>query len=343
MITKKIRMMKVAVFSTKSYDKEYLDRANEENAHELVYFESPLNIKTAMLAENFDAVCVFVNDEITKDVIEYFKKINIRLIVLRCAGFNNVNIESACQQDIKVLRVPAYSPTAVAEHAVALILTLNRKTHKAYNRVREGNFSIERLTGFELSGKTVGVIGTGRIGAAFANIMKGFGCKVLAYDNYPNKALADSVVTYCPLEEVFEKSDIISLHCPLTPETNHLINKQTLKQMKKGVMIINTSRGRLIDSDAAIKALKKGHIGYLGIDVYEQEEMLFFKDLSEMIIADDKIARLMSFPNVLVTAHQAYFTDNALTQIAHTTIQNLTDFEKGEINKQNQVCITMIK
>jgi D-lactate dehydrogenase len=263
--------------------------------------------------------------------------------VLRCAGFNNVDIESACNNNIKVLRVPAYSPTAVAEHAVALILTLNRKTHKAYNRVREGNFSIERLTGFELFGKTVGVIGTGRIGTAFATIMKGFGCAVVAFDINPSNALKETLVSYYPLNEVLKMSDIISLHCPLTPETNQLINKDSLKLMKKGVMLINTSRGKLIDTDAAIEALKEGRLGYLGIDVYEQEEKLFFKDLSEIIILDDKISRLMTFPNVLITSHQAYFTDNALTQIAQTTIQNLSDFENGVINPQNQVYINMIK
>jgi len=335
--------MKVAVFSTKSYDKEYLDLANADHKHELVYFESSLKPRTVRLAENYDAVCVFVNDMITQEVIEGLAELNVKLIVLRCAGFNNVDIASACASQVKVLRVPAYSPTAVAEHAVALILTLNRKTHKAYNRVREGNFSIERLTGFELSGKTVGVIGTGRIGAAFATIMKGFGCNVIAFDNYPNQELRDSFVTYYPLDEVLKRSDILSLHCPLTPETHHLINQDSLKLMKKGAMLINTSRGKLIDTDAAIEALKEGQLGYLGIDVYEQEEKLFFKDLSEIVIRDDKISRLMSFPNVLVTAHQAYFTDNALSQIAQTTIQNLTDFENGEINPQNQVCISMIK
>jgi D-lactate dehydrogenase len=335
--------MKVAVFSTKTYDKEYLDKANEDNRHDLVYFESSLKPKTVKLAENFDAVCVFVNDMITKEVIESLVSLQIKLIVLRCAGFNNVDIESACNNNIKVLRVPAYSPNAVAEHAVALIMTLNRKTHKAYNRVREGNFSIERLLGFELSGKTVGVIGTGRIGAAFANIMKGFGCKVLAYDVYPDKELMKNSIQYLPLYEVLKMSDILSLHCPLTPETNRMINKDSLNLMKKGVMLINTSRGKLIDTDAAIEALKEGLLGYLGIDVYEQEEKLFFKDLSEIIILDDKISRLMTFPNVLVTAHQAYFTDNALTQIANTTIRNLTDYEHSIINNQHQVCINMIK
>lgn len=335
--------MKVAVFSTKSYDKDYLDKANEEAQHELVYFESSLKQKSVKLAEGFNAVCVFVNDPISKEVIESLADMKIRVIVLRCAGFNNVDIESTFHNNIKVLRVPVYSPNAVAEHAVALIMTLNRKTHKAYNRVREGNFSIERLTGFELSGKTVGVVGTGRIGAVFALIMKGFGCKIIAFDTYPNKALIDEGVNYLPLDEVFKTSDIISLHCPLTPETHRFINKDSLSIMKKGVMLINTSRGKLIDTDAAIEALKEGRLGYLGVDVYEQEEKLFFKDLSEIVILDDKISRLMTFPNVLVTAHQAYFTDNALTQIAKTTIQNLTDFENGTIDVNNLISIDMIR
>jgi D-lactate dehydrogenase len=335
--------MKVAVFSTKSYDKEYLDKANVETKHELVYFESSLKLKSTRLAENCDAVCVFVNDGINSEVIESLAKIDIKLIVLRCAGFNNVDIACAAANHIKVLRVPAYSPTTVAEHAVSLILTLNRKTHKAYNRVREGNFSIERLIGFELHGKTVGVIGTGKIGSAFASIMKGFGCNVVAYDKYPDESIQDKIVRYCSLEEVFKKSDIISLHCPLTPETHHLINKETLSLMKNGLMLINTSRGKLIDTEAAIDSLKTGALGYLGIDVYEQEEKLFYKDLSEIIIPDDKISRLMSFPNVLVTAHQAYFTDTAMNQIAQTTIQNINDFESGQINHKNEVNIEMVK
>jgi D-lactate dehydrogenase len=335
--------MKTAVFSTKSYDKEFFEKANTDHTHEFVYFESSLKDKTVQLAEGFDAVCVFVNDTLSKEVIESLAKIGVKLIVLRCAGFNNVDIEAACKNSIKVLRVPAYSPTSVAEHAVALILTLNRKTHKAYNRVREGNFSIERLTGFELSGKTVGIIGTGRIGSAFARIMNGFGCSILAYDKHQHKTLEDMGVCYCSLNELFKHSDIISLHCPLTPETHHLINKESLSLMKKGVMLINTSRGKLIDTEAIIKSLKDGQLGYFGADVYEQEENLFFKDLSEIIILDDKISRLMTFPNVLFTAHQAFFTDVALSEIAQTTLQNLSDFEKGEINVQNQVCIDMIK
>ncbi len=335
--------MKVAVFSTRSYDIEYLDKANSEKKHELVYFETSLKQKTVRLAENCDAVCIFVNDRLTRDVIKELAEFKVRLILLRCAGFNNVDIEAASENKIEVLRVAEYTPITVAEHAVALILTLNRKIHKAYNRVREGNFSIERLTGFELSGKTVGIIGTGRIGAAFASIMKGFGCRVVGFDTYPDNRLKDTIISYYPIDEVFKMSDIISLHCPLTPETNHIINKYSLGLMKRGVMLINTSRGKLIDTDAAIESLKEGHLGYLGIDVYEQEEKLFYKDLSEIIILDDKISRLMTFPNVLITAHQAYLTDTALTQIALITIQNLTDFEMGIINPRNQVLINMIK
>jgi D-lactate dehydrogenase len=335
--------MKVAVFSTKTYDKEYLDQANINNSHELVYFESSLSQKAVRLAEGFDAVCVFVNDQLTNEVINSLAALNIQLIVLRCAGFNNVDIESAHNHHITVLRVPAYSPNAVAEHAVALMLTLNRKTHKAYNRVREGNFSIERLVGFDIAGKTVGVIGTGKIGATFATIMKGFGCNIIAYDLYPSKSLVAAGIVYHTLEEVFKQSDIVSLHCPLTPETYQLINKKNLGLMKMGAMLINTSRGKLVDTDAAIDALKEGRLGYLGIDVYEQEEKLFFKDLSEMVILDDKIARLMSFPNVLVTAHQAYFTDNALVQIAQTTLKNINDFEMGSTNKQNEITLEMIR
>lgn len=335
--------MKVAVFSTKPYDKEYLDKVNTDSLHEFTYFESSLKEKTARLAENHEAVCVFVNDKLNNDVIEQLASLKIKLIALRCAGFNNVDVESANKNQMKVLRVPAYSPYAVAEHAVALILTLNRKTHKAYNRVREGNFSLIRLTGFDLYGKTVGVIGTGKIGTVFANIMKGFGCNVVAFDQFPNKTLIQAGVSYLKMDELLNVSDIISLHCPLNPATNHMINYDSIRKMKEGVMLINTSRGKLIDTDAVIEGLKQGRIGYLGIDVYEQEETLFYKDLSEMVILDDKIARLMSFPNVLITAHQAFFTDNALQQISMVTLKNLTDFENGTITMENLVSIDMIK
>lgn len=334
--------MKVAVFSTKSYDIEFLEQVNVTGKHQFTYLEASLKESTTKLTEGFNAVCVFVNDELNAFVIDKLAANGIRVIVLRCAGFNNVDIGRASKWGIKVLRVPAYSPHAVAEHAVALIMTLNRKTHKAFNRIREGNFNIERLTGFELEGKTVGVVGTGRIGAVFSKIMMGFGCKVIAHDAYENQALKELGVVYMGLKELFGHSDIVSLHCPLTPDTHHMINEQAINQMKNGVMIINTSRGKLIDTESVINGMINGKIGYLGIDVYEQEESLFFKDLSEVIIRDEKISRLMILPNVLITAHQAYFTDNALLQISTTTLQNLTDFETGSIQPQNQVTLEMV-
>jgi D-lactate dehydrogenase len=317
--------MIVSFFSTQSYDKTFFDRHNKSN--EIRYFEVSLTEQTAALAKGSQAVCVFVNDKITEGVIQQLSKMGIRLIVLRCAGYNNVNIEAAKQHGLTIVRVPAYSPHAVAEHAVALILTLNRKTHKAYNRIREGNFSLDRLTGFDLFGKTVGVVGTGKIGEVFCRIMLGFGCKVLAYDVVENKALNTEGVVFSSLENLLKQSDIVSLHCPLNDATHHLINTESLKTMKHGAMLINTGRGALIDTQAVIEALNIGQLGYLGIDVYEQEEKLFFKDFSESIIQDEVILRLMSFPNVLITAHQAFFTEEALTQIALITLQNISDFE----------------
>jgi D-lactate dehydrogenase len=317
--------MIVSFFSTQSYDKTFFDRYSKSN--EIRYFEVSLTEQTSALAKGSQAVCVFVNDKITEGVIQQLSKMGIRLIVLRCAGYNNVNIEAAKQHGLTIVRVPAYSPHAVAEHAVALILTLNRKTHKAYNRIREGNFSLDRLTGFDLYGKTVGVVGTGKIGEVFCRIMLGFGCKVLAYDVVENKALNTEGVVYASLENLLKQSDIVSLHCPLNDATHHLINTESLKTMKHGAMLINTGRGALIDTQAVIEALNIGQLGYLGIDVYEQEEKLFFKDFSESIIQDEVILRLMSFPNVLITAHQAFFTEEALTQIALITLQNISDFE----------------
>jgi len=321
--------MKVAVFNTKSYDREYLDRHNEQAGHQLVYFEAPLNNNTVNLTLGCDGVCVFVNDIIDRETIKGLAENGVKIIALRCAGFNNVDLSAASEYNIRVVRVPAYSPQAVAEHAAALILTLNRKTHKAYNRVRENNFSLERLVGFNLCGKTVGVIGTGKIGVAFCKIMLGFGCTLFASDLYESAELKQLGVVYCSFSEVLNVSNIISLHCPLTPETYHLIDQKAIDQMKDGVMVINTSRGALINTKDAISALKKKKLGYLGIDVYEEEEKLFFNDLSESIIQDDEISRLMTFPNVLITAHQAFFTREALGKIALTTIQNLTDFEEG--------------
>ncbi|MBN1183014.1 MAG: 2-hydroxyacid dehydrogenase [Bacteroidales bacterium] len=333
--------MKIAVFNTKSYDREYLDAANNSK-HELKYLKPELTSDTAGLAKGYDGICAFVNDNIDRDTIQALSDLNIKLIALRCAGFNQVDLEAAQEKKITVLRVPAYSPQAVAEHAVALIMALNRKTHKAYNRVREGNFSLERLMGFDVHNKIIGVIGTGRIGLGFINIMMGFGCEILAFDHHPNEDLIKRGVKYVTLPELFNQSDIVSLHCPLTPETYHLINKNTLNQMKKGAMLINTSRGKLINSEDVIDALKSEQLGYLGIDVYSQEENLFFKDLSEQIIFDDTIMRLITFPNVLITSHQAFFTTDALTQIAQTTIQNISDFEMG-IQSKNEINATMVK
>ncbi len=321
--------MKVAFFSTKSYDKKYFDQANSDGHYQFSYFETALNTVTVALAKEHNTVCLFVNDKADKQIIEQLASNGIKLIALRCAGFNNIDLEAASKNNIKIVRVPAYSPEAVAEHAVALILTLNRKTHKAYNRVRESNFSLENLTGFNLHGKTVGVIGTGKIGQAFCRIMLGFGCKILAFDKFTSEEMIKAGVQYCPLGDLLTQSDIISLHCPLVPETQHLFNTQAFSKMKKGAMLINTSRGAVIDTTAAIEALKKEQLGYLGIDVYEQEEKLFFKDLSEKIIADDIITRLISFPNVLITSHQGFFTKEALEQIAMVTLKNISDFEKN--------------
>lgn len=317
--------MIISFFSTQSYDKTFFDRHNKSN--EIRYFDVSITEQTAVLAKGSQAVCVFVNDKITEGVIQQLSKMGIRLIVLRSAGYNNVNLEAAKQHGLTIVRVPAYSPHAVAEHAVALILTLNRKTHKAYNRIREGNFSLDRLTGFDLFEKTVGVVGTGKIGEVFCRIMLGFGCKVLAYDLVENKALNTEGVTYSSLENLLKESDIVSLHCPLNDATHHLINTESLKKMKHGAMLINTGRGALIDTQAVIEALNIGQLSYLGIDVYEQEDKLFFRDFSESIIQDEVILRLMSFPNVLITAHQAFFTEEALTQIALITLQNISDFE----------------
>lgn len=322
--------MKISFFSSKSYDRNYFARFNTQ--YQLKFYDTALSLESIDLLIDSQAVCVFVNDQLNAEVIAQLAAKNVKIIALRCAGFNNVDLEAAKAHGIAVVRVPAYSPHAVAEHAVALIMTLNRKTHKAYNRVREGNFSLERLTGFDLFEKTVGVVGTGKIGEAFAKIMKGFGCRVVAYDIQPHPELVALGIEYVPLNELLTASDIVSLHCPLTPQTNRIINDETLKQMKPNAMLINTSRGGLIDTKAVIKSLKTGHLGYLGIDVYEQEADLFFNDFSESIIQDDMLMRLMSFPNVLITSHQGFFTEEALCQIAQVTFQNLHDFEAGTLN-----------
>lgn len=321
--------MKVGVFSTQPYDRDSLREANRHHAHELVFSEARLDTDTVEYASAFDAVIVFVNDALGRNVLERLRAGSTRLIALRCAGFNNVDLVAARELGLTVARVPAYSPHAVAEHAVGLILTLNRKYHRAYARVREANFSLVGLGGFDLQGRTVGVVGTGAIGLAFARIMLGFECRVLAYDPWPSPKGRELGLSYVSLNDLLRASDIVSLHCPLTPETHHLINALALARMKRGVMLINTGRGALIDANAAIAALKSGQLGYFGIDVYEQEEKLFFRDMSEQIVQDDVFMRLLTFPNVLVTAHQGFFTREALANIADTTLANLTAFESG--------------
>jgi D-lactate dehydrogenase len=319
--------MKVSIFSSKPYDEHFLREFNRPFGHELIFIENRLKLGTSHLAEGSTAVCVFVNDRLDAPTLEQLSKSGIRFVALRCAGYNNVDLAASESLGIQVARVPAYSPHAVAEHAVALLLAINRHIHKAYNRVREGNFSIDGLIGHDLHGKAVGIIGTGSIGSIFARIMNGFGCEVLAYDVVPNPDCAKSGVNYVGLDELFDRSHAISLHCPLTPQTRHMIDEKTLSRMRDGVFIVNTSRGALINTEAAIAAIKAGKIGGLALDVYEEEADLFFEDLSVSIIQDDTFMRLTTFPNVLVTAHQAFFTHEAMANIASTTLSNLADFE----------------
>lgn len=321
--------MRVAIFSTKTYDQSFLERANQEHGHELVYFDARLTPRTAPLAGGFPAVCAFVNDRLDAEVLGALAAGGTRLIALRSAGFNHVDLEAARDLGLTVARVPAYSPHAVAEHAVALILTLNRKIYRSYNRVREGNFSLEGLLGFDIHGRTIGVVGTGKIGQVFARIMSGFGCTLLAYDPYPS-AEAGAYVQYVPLPALFERADIISLHCPLTPDTCHIIDAAAIARMRPGTMLINTSRGALVDTLAVIDGLKRGTIGYLGLDVYEEEGDLFFQDLSDRVIQDDVFSRLLTFPNVVITGHQGFFTEEAVRNIAETTLGNITAFESGK-------------
>jgi D-lactate dehydrogenase len=332
--------MKIAFFSTKPYDKTFFNKYNETYGFELEFWETHLgpHIVNA-ITEGTEVVCVFVNDKLTEEVIDIMAAKGVKVIALRCAGFNNVHLETAKKHGIRICRVPAYSPEAVAEHAVAMLLTLNRKTHKAYNRVREQNFSLDGLLGFNLHGRTVGIIGTGKIGKAFIKIMLGFGCKILAYDIFEDDSLTALGVQYLPFDEVLAHSDILSLHCPLTIENHYLINESTIANMKKGVTLINTSRGGLINTHDVIQALKSGHIAYLGIDVYEQEEKLFFKDLSGSIIENDEIQRLMSFSNVLVTGHQAFFTEEALSQIASITLNSVDHLIKGTVPEDQSVLL----
>lgn len=317
--------MRVAVFSSKSYDRQFLDAANA-GKHQLIYLEPRLDASTAIAADGAEVVCAFVNDHLDKAVLEILARQGVKLLALRCAGFNNVDLAAAKSLGIEVARVPEYSPYSVAEHAVAMILTLNRKIHRASARVREGNFALEGLLGFDMHGKTVGVVGTGKIGYFFIRIMVGFGCKVLAYDPYPDERSVAAGAEYVDLPELLSNSDIVSLHCPLTPQTHHLINEDAIKRMRHGAMLINISRGGIIDTRAVIRGLKSGIIGSLGLDVYEEEDNLFFHDLSNTVIHDDVFARLLTFPNVVVTGHQAFFTEDALSEIAKITIENISSF-----------------
>jgi len=318
--------MRIAIYSTRAYDRQFLEQANVGDAHELVFLESRLETATLATAAGAQAVCAFVNDQLDAPVLHGLHALGVRLLVLRCAGFNHVDLQAAADLGLAVGRVPEYSPHAVAEHTVALVLTLNRKIHRAYARVREGNFALEGLLGFDLHGRTVGVVGTGKIGLCFARIMAGFGCHVLAFDPQVNGEAQALGVNYVPLPELLARSDIVSLHCPLTPRTHHLIDAAALAQMKPGAMLVNTSRGAVIDTPATIVALKSGALGCLGLDVYEEEGDLFFRDLSGAAIRDDVFARLLTFPNVVVTGHQAFFTEDALRAIADTTFANVNAF-----------------
>ena len=325
--------MKIAFFDTKSYDVPGFERYAVPAGIEIKYFEPNLDEDTVSLAAGFDAVCVFVNDIVNDKVVDKLHELGVKLILLRCAGFNNVDVK-ACRGKLRVFRVPAYSPYAVAEHAMALLLTINRRTHKAYNRTREFNFSLQGLSGFDLHGKTVGIIGTGKIGRVFADICRGFGMKILAYDKFPNP---DSGLHYVELPELFAKADIISLHCPLTEETQHMINAESIANMKPGVIIVNTSRGGLINTGDLIDGIKEKKIGAACLDVYEEEGDFFYEDFSGHIVRDDKLVRLISMPNVIVTSHQAFLTEEALDNIAATTIANMIKFFDGEPDRVTEV------
>jgi D-lactate dehydrogenase len=322
--------MKVGVFSTKEYDRSFLQSVNSAHGHELIFFEPRLTRETVGLAADFPAICVFVNDELNPRVLEALWQGGTRLVALRCAGFNNVDLTAARALTLTVVRVPEYSPFAVAEHSVALMLALNRKVHRAYARVREGNFALDGLLGFDMRGQTVGIIGTGKIGAVVARILQGFRCQLIAHDPRSNPDCEALGVSYVTLEELFSRSHIVTLHCPLTPETFHLIDADTLARMKPGIMLINTGRGALIDTQAVITALKSGKIGFLGLDVYEEEADLFFEDLSNQVIQDDVFSRLLTFPNVIITGHQGFFTQDALRNIAEVTLGNISGFEQGK-------------
>jgi D-lactate dehydrogenase len=327
----------VTVFDTKPYDREFLERENRAFGFGMTFFQDHLTRDTASLAGGAQAVCAFVNDTLDRPVLDILHERGVRLIAMRCAGYNNVELQAAFGR-MRVVRVPEYSPRAVAEHAVALMLSLNRKIHRAYYRVRDNNFSINGFMGFDMYGKTAGVVGTGRIGLAAAEILRGFGMRVLVYDLFRNEEAAKRVgFEYVGLDSLYAQSDIITLHCPLTPETVYMINRDTIARMKRGVMIINTGRGKLINTRDLIAGLKKGAVGSAGLDVYEEETEYFFEDFSSSAVADDVLARLLTFPNVLITSHQAFFTREAMVNIARTTLENIRlFFEKGEL--PNEVC-----
>ncbi len=329
--------IRIAFFDTKPYDREFFEQANSQYDFDIKYFKNHLNKDTSYLVQGFNAVCAFVNDTVDKDVINILKQEGVKLIALRCAGYNNVDLRAA-YENINIVRVPEYSPYAVSEHAVALMLGLNRKIYRAYYRTRDNNFSINGLLGFDMHGKTAGVIGTGKIGKCLISILKGFGMNIICFDLYPDQSYAKNAgVTYVSLAQLYEKADIISLHCPLTPQTRYMINEESISSMKDGVMIINTGRGKLIKTQALIEGLKSRKIGGAGLDVYEEESNYFFEDFSSSMIGDDTLARLLTFPNVLITSHQGFFTKEALTNIARTTLDNVVEFFNGGYLK-NEIC-----
>lgn len=322
--------MKIAFFDTKNYDREMFEQVNKQYGYEIYFYKDHLNAHSVAVTKDTDAVCLFVNDECNARVIDCLVENGVRLIALRCAGFNNVDLKAA-KGRIKVVRVPAYSPHAVAEYALTLMLALNRKVYRSWNRTREGNFKLDGLLGFDMYGKTAGVVGMGKIGKELAKILKGLGMTVLGYDAYPDKTFAEeNGISMVSLDELYERSDVISLHCPLTPDTTHMINGESLTKMKYGVMIINTGRGKLIKTEDLIAALRSHQVGSVGLDVYEEETGYFYEDRSDRMIDDEKLARLLMMPNVIVSSHQAFFTREAVDNIARTTMQNISDFANGK-------------
>lgn len=328
--------MKIAVFSSKPYDEKHLGKFVSDK-EEIVFFEPRLDENTAVMAQGFDVVCCFVHDNLNETTINKIADYGVKLIAMRCAGFNNVDLITAEKRSVTVCRVPEYSPHAVAEHALALLLCLNRNIHRAFNRVRENDYSLNGLLGFDLYKKKVGIVGTGMIGKTFAKIMKGMDCDIIAYDPYPNQVIIDMGIKYVPLEQIWAESDVISLHCPLLPTTKHIINSESIAQMKQGVALINTSRGALINTKDLISPLKSGRIGYLGLDVYEEEANLFFENQSNELLQDDVLARLQSFPNVVITGHQGFFTEEALNSISMVTFRNIRHFAEQALDKMHIV------